>query len=402
MILSLSWKNIWRTRHRSLVVIGAIIIGVWSLIFMMGFYNSFINAFARNSINNEYSHIQIHNPEYLIEPDLATEIQNETAIRNMLVRSVSVEAVSSRRKVNAMIASTKTSLGVQVFGIDPDDESKTTNLESHLVEGSYFLNIKRNPILVSVKTAEKLKLKLKSKVVITFQDYDGNITAASCRVSGIFDSKAPRINERVVYMKKVDINRLVGNDGVNEVAILLNDVESIPEVINQLEPHAKDTVRSYKEVAPELNLMENSSRITKIIVTAIIMLALVFGIINTMLMAVLERTKEIGMLRSVGMHRKSIFTMIMLETILMGFIGGPMGLGFGYLTILILGKVGLDLSSFSEALDDFGIDTILYPSVETSTYPVLMFVVLFTALLGAIYPAIKAIRLNPLDAIRKI
>jgi ABC-type antimicrobial peptide transport system permease subunit len=132
------------------------------------------------------------------------------------------------------------------------------------------------------------------------------------------------------------------------------------------------------------------------------MLALLFGIVNTMLMAVLERTKEIGMLRSIGMHKKSVFRMIILETCLMSAIAGPIGLVLGYLTNLWLGTKGMDLSSYATALEQYGMDAIFYPSISNTTYPVLMMVVILTAFLGAIYPAIKAIQLNPLEAIRKL
>ena len=132
------------------------------------------------------------------------------------------------------------------------------------------------------------------------------------------------------------------------------------------------------------------------------MLSLLFGIVNTMLMAVLERTKEIGMLRSVGMHRKSIFIMIIVETSLMGVLSGPIGLLLGYATISWLGERGLDLSVYADALKEYGMDAIFYPEIENFTYPVLMLVVMITVFIGAMYPAIKAIRLNPLEAIRKL
>jgi len=402
MILSLSWKNIWRSKKRSLVVIGAITLGVWALIFMIAFYNSFGTAFARNAINYEHSHIQIHHPDYLIEADVKNQVEGVPEIIGSIKNELLVKAFSGRQKVNGMIASTKTSAGVQIYGIEPSAESGTTSLEGQLLEGSYFSKIKRNPILISAKTAEKLGVKVRSKIVLTFQDIQGNITSASCRIEGIFESKSPKINEGVIYLKMSDLNRLVGSNGINEFAILLHSNEQIELVQERLQSTTENTVRSYKEVAPEFNLMEESSVITKQLLTIIIMLALLFGIINTMLMAVLERTREIGMLRSVGMHRRSIFSMVMLETTLMGLMAGPMGLLLGYLTISWLGSRGLDLSVYSDALKEYGFDAIFYPEIQNSTYPMLMVVVMLTAFVGAIYPAIKAVRLNPLEAIRKL
>ncbi len=402
MILKLSWKNIWRSKRRSFVVIGAIILGVWALIFMIAFYNSFGASFTRSAINHDYSHVQVHNPRYLSDPDLDFIINNESKVLSKLDVSPLVKSYSARQKVNGMIASPKTSAGIQIYGVDPSTESLTTGLEDQLVEGTYFIKIKRNPIVLSQKIADKLKVKIRSKVVLTFQDKDRNITSASFRVEGIFDSKSPKINEGVVYVRRSDLNRLVGIAGFHEVGILLEKTDDIDSMKYQLSMITEDTVRSYAEIAPEFNLMEESSVMTKRILTIIIMLALLFGIINTMLMAVLERTKEIGMLRSVGMKKRSVFSMIVTETCLMGILSGPIGLLFGHLTILWLGQRGLDLTNYADALKEYGYDAIFYPEIQAVTYPVLMFTVILTAFIGAIYPAIKAINLNPLEAIRKI
>ncbi len=402
MILSLAWKNIWRSKRRSFVVIGAIIVGVWALIFMFAFYNSFIEAFSRNAVNHDYSHIQIHNPDYLIEPGLEFQLSNVDRLESYLSDLPEIKSWSSRQIANGMLASPKTNAGVQIYGVEPEAEALTTGLESLLVEGTYFEAISRNPILISEKLADKLKVKVRSKVVITIQNLDREIIAASFRVEGIFKSKSPRINETGVYVRYDDLSRLTGVDGINEIAVFLNDSEQISLVKDYLSVSTTDLVRTYREVAPEFDMMEQQSAMTKQIVTVIIMLALLFGIVNTMLMAVLERTKEIGMLRSIGMHKKSVFEMIVLETCLMSLIAGPIGLLMGYATNLWLSTRGMDLSSYATALEQYGMDAIFYPSISNATYPVLMMVVIFTAFLGAVYPAIKAIQLNPLEAIRKL
>jgi ABC-type lipoprotein release transport system permease subunit len=149
MILSLSWKNIWRSKRRSFVVIGAIILGVWSLIFMIAFYNSFGEAFIRNAVYYQYSHLQIKNPAYVADPKLDHFIKDEKRIIEFLNQSPNIEAWSVRSIVNAMLSSPKNSVGIQVFGVDPMLEAKTTSLDSQLVEGTYFEKISRNPILIS-------------------------------------------------------------------------------------------------------------------------------------------------------------------------------------------------------------------------------------------------------------
>ncbi|MDW3193693.1 MAG: FtsX-like permease family protein [Cytophagales bacterium] len=402
MIAKLSWKNIWRSRRRSLTVIGAIAIGVWALIFMIGFYNSFGDAFIRSAVNYEYAHIQIHHADYLEDPDLKYVLEDYAGLEDHLGQIEEILSYSDRMKVNAMLASPKTNTGIQVFGIDPAKEANTTQLSEQMVEGTYFQKFKRNPILISEKLAEKLKVKIRSKVVLTFQDKTNEITAAAFRVEGIFNSKSPAINEGVVYVRKDDLAKLTLIDQPHEIGILLHSAQAIDSTQIQIAQFTSNSVRSYKEVAPQFNLMEESSEMITRIMTVIMMLALLFGIINTMLMAVLERTREIGMLRSIGMHKSKVFSMILLETLFLGMLGGPVGCLLGLATITWLNTKGLDMSAYADALAQYGAEAIFYPAMQGSEYISLMLVVIFTAFVGAIYPALKAIHLNPLEAIRKL
>lgn len=402
LLLSLSWKNIWRSRKRSFAVIGSIAVGVWALVFLFAFLNSFNEGYIRNAIQYDYSHLQIHHPQYRIDPVPGHYIATAPEIDSALQAMADVRAFSNRTIVSGMAATGRSSQGVQIIGINPEQEAGVTSLEKLLLEGPYFTG-KRNPVLISKEVADELDAHLRSKIVLTFQDSSGNITAAAFRVDGIFESKSPRINEGVVYVRKSDIQGLIQLHETHEIAILLHQSEQIPEVKRRLAavfPNAE--VMSFRELAPEFDLLAQQSVVSKQILTSIIMLALLFGIVNTMLMAVLERTKELGMLRAIGLHKRKVFFMVLLETVLMAAIGGPVGALLGVLTNSYCHVYGLDLSRYAESLKEYGYDSIFYPVLEPSQYPLLMLVVILTALLGAIYPAIKAVKLNPVESIRKI
>ena len=386
-------------------MMSAVAIGVWSLIFMVSFYNSMMGAISRNSLQHDYSHIQIHHEGYLSEPGLDFQVKNPSTLMEFPSQISDIEAASGRLIVNGMVASPKTNLGIQVYAIDPADEAAVTDLPSFLIAGDYFTNIKRNPILLSQKLAEKLKVKVRSKVVITVQDLEANIRAGAFRVSGIFHSKSPRINNGVVYLPHSDLSKLINSTDTsfNEFAYLLKDNESLIQAKIIMEAKTKNLVRTYREIAPEFDMIEEGSAISKQVITVIVMLALLFGIINTMLMAVLERTKEIGMLRAIGMFKRKIFLMIVLETFMISLVSAPVGLTAGFLTNRYFERTGgMDLSQYAGALEQYGGDAIFYPELGQSTYLLLMLVVMMTALIGAIYPAIKAVNLEPLEAIRKL
>jgi len=187
MIIAVAWRNIWRSKTRSLVILIAICLGLASGIFYMGFYQGMVDQRINTAIKTESSHIQIHNMEYLNNPDKKFLIANTDSV-NQVIKSVSgVKATSSRIIMNTMIQSPTTASGVKVTGIVPEDEKLVTNLYTRLIEGTYFEEGKRNPIVIGKKLAEKLKVRLKSKVVITLQDMEGNMTGASFKVEGIFE-----------------------------------------------------------------------------------------------------------------------------------------------------------------------------------------------------------------------
>ncbi|MCB0707648.1 MAG: FtsX-like permease family protein, partial [Saprospiraceae bacterium] len=197
---------------------------------------------------------------------------------------------------------------------------------------------------------------------------------------------------------------LLGKENIgHEAALLLQSTDMIGVVQNRLKAaHPELMVKNYAEISPEIELFNTQMKMSSTIIIVIVMLALIFGIINTMLMAVLERYKELGMLMAVGMNKLRVFFMIVFETIMLGLIALPLGLGLGYGSVQLLAEKGIDLSNYSKGMQEFGMSEIIYPSANTDLYLQLAFAVLFTALLGSIYPAYKAIRLRPVEAMRKL
>ena len=382
----------------------AIIIGVVSFAFLMGFINAVIVSFVNNAINSEHSHVQLHHPEFKKDHEIKYDIARAAEISDLLRSDSLVRAVSRRTVIDGMIASSKTGSGTTIYGIDETEEASVTRLDSALVEGDYFIGIKRNPLLISVKMAEKLKLSLKSKVVLTLQNKQGEITAGAFRVVGIFESLSPKINKSVVYARQSDIERLLGDgNSVHEMAVLLHNLDDEPAFTAGLKEKFPDMqIESWAELAPELEMMQSQVWINMAVVLFIILGALCFGIINTMLMAVLERVKELGMLMAVGMKKGKVFSMIIMETLMMALVSVPVGIAIAALINHSVHETGLDLSAWSEGLKEIGYPLVLYPEVMLSDYITIGVGVGLTAIIAAIYPALKAIRLKPIDALHTI
>jgi ABC-type lipoprotein release transport system permease subunit len=295
--------------------------------------------------------------------------------------------------------------GAVVKAIDPTSEKGLTHMNEKVIEGDFFDTESRNPIVVSQTVAEKLKLKLRSKVVLNFQKVNGDLTAAAFRVVGIYKTSNRQTDELVSYTRLEDVQDLtgMGPGRFHEIAMSVADLEFVDQVRDDLRNELPGTlVESYKEISPDLELFNSQIKINMIIMTTIVMLALIFGIINTMLMAVLERVRELGMLMAIGMNKVRVFKMIVLETILISIIGTPIGLLLGYLTVNGLNKQGIDLSLWAKGLEKFGMSNVIRPTLQSDAYITIVVAIVVTAVLGSIYPSIKAIRLKPVEALRKL
>ncbi|UZR93857.1 ABC transporter permease [Chondrinema litorale] len=403
MILSISWRNIWRNATRSFVIITAVALGLAAGIFSLAVMNGLTEQKMRTAIENQTSHIQIHEEGFTANKDVKLFLKNADKIDQELHSDNAVKAFSMRTVSTGMVASSKGSVGLQLNGINPESEKQVTYIWQNMREGDYLSEDSRKPILISSKTAEKLEVKMKSKVVLTLQDVNGEIVGAAFRVAGIFQTTSTAFDKGNAFIKKEDLQKLLQTPNqVHVVAILLNDADEVPNELSQLKTSLGDDylIQSWKEVLPELSYLSDASMQTNFLFLAVILTALAFGILNTMLMSVFERIKEIGVLMAVGMNKLKVFNMIVIETILLSALGALVGMLIGIIIINWTAQHGINLSMFAEGLASYGVSDTIYPSLSVSFYIMLMIMVFVTALLSSIYPAVKALSLRPAEALQ--
>ncbi|WP_461632119.1 ABC transporter permease [Labilibaculum euxinus] len=403
MIRSVAWRNIWRSPLRSGIIIAAISVGMSAGVFTTTFTKGWMNQRLEAGVETEASHIRIQQPKFGENYDLKESIPNSESLVNEISKLDHINGISPRIVIQSMLASAETGTGVKIIGINPEKEKTVTNLHSKLSEGKYFEGVKRNPILIGAKLAKKLKVKMRSKVVITVQDASGNITGGAFRVCGIFDITSGMFEETNVFVRKTDLARLLDLESSvsHEILVHLDDTELIDQQSLLLKKKHKNLlVQTWKESMPELGYINEIGNLYTYIFVIIILLALGFGIVNTMLMVILERIKELGMLMAIGMSKARIFGMLMLETVLLTFTGGftgiLLGLGATYATM----EKGIDLSDYAAGLEDMGYSSHIYPVVELETLVTIAILVLITGIAASVYPARKALKYNPAEAIR--
>lgn len=404
-LIRLSWKNVWRNKVRSSVVIISVILATWSSVFLMAFYNGMTLQFVRDQLVNYISHIQINDPRYVDESMPGYFIDNEMSVLASIRQLPFVEVATPRTVVQGLASSATGNYGVSIQGVHPDQEKSTTRIHEYLVEGDYFETQLRNPVIIGEDLAHRLQVQLRSRIVLTFQDTSGTITAGAFRVTGILKTPNSAYNEQSIQVQAPDLQRLIGvPDAAHEIVVLVDDFTKAGVYAQQIDSvlGRQLSVRTWGQVSPVLQYVDSNMDVSMYTIVVIIIIALCFSIINTMLMAVLERTHELGMLQAIGLDKPRTFAMIMLETLFLTMVGAPFGFLLSWGFINYYGEHGIDLSMFSKGLEMYGFDSIIYTELHLSYFINLTLIMLVATLISAVYPAVKVLKLQAVEAMRKL
>lgn len=404
MVLIMAWRNIWRNKMRSLIIILSIALGLFAGISVLGLYKGMMKSRVRNVIDAEQSHLQIHDPNFKKDYEPKFILQNGFSVLKTIAALPQVKSFSARSITNGMLATASGSSGVQIIGVVPDREYLTSQLSAKIIEGKSFDPLRTNQLIAGKKLASKMKLKPGSKLVLTFTDTAGNLVSGAFRVAAIYRSNNAPLDEKNVYVNITDLDNLLNITGkFHEIAILLKkdeDVASVQQLLRQKFPGYQ--IENWREISPETDLLIRTTDQYSYIIIIIIMLALAFGIINTMLMAIIERTREIGMMMALGTTRIRVFLLILTETILITITGTPVGALAGWSVISYFSKHGLNVSGMGkEMMSSFGFGTMIYPEFPIEKLPGILLIIISTALVSGLFPAVKALRLQPAEAIAR-
>lgn len=474
MIANLAWKNIWRNRSRSLVVMISITLGTIAGVFVAGLITGWSNQRISEVIHTELGHIKLQNPDYLINEEISRVLSDAEGISDFLSASPDVEAYAFRSKVVAMATTARGNAGLVLKGVDPEKEKEVSALYKKLLPngGGYFEKEGRLPqVIISAKTAEQLRIKNyriapyvadsllvlgvpniavnkldslleqrflteksfkravskhwsqteirkyapalmqaaayiqpRARITFSFTNTTGNLAYQTYQVSGVYKTSNTMFDAGTAFVRQDDLAPVAGllPNQFHEVSVVLSKKnEALEQFKNQLKKEFPETsVLTWKELAPDAGMMADFMQVYYFMIMGIIFLALAFGIINTMLMAILERIKELGMLMAIGMNRFKVFRMIMLETIFLTLTGSLLGMALGAMLIKITGHTGLNFSSVAEGFEAIGWSAQVFPSIEPVFFFEITLMVIFVGILSSIIPAQKALKLKPIEALR--
>lgn len=404
MLLIIAWRNIWRNRRRSLIVMLSIVVGVVFAMLSDGLSIGMIHQMLDNQIGSHVSHIQIHAKGYNDNQVIQNAIPDRARVEKALGATGGVRHWSRRVSTFGLLSSALNSSGGLIVGVEPEREEAVTSIKASIVEGTYLTG-KANEVVIGRRMAEKLGIGLGDKVVGMASALNGDVGSDLFRVVGLYQTISSEFDKMHMFTSLSGLQgMLVMEDRVVEYAVIVDDIEQVDRIASALRAHLGDDyeVLSYRDLLPMLVYMVDMYGQMMVVLYVVIGLAMIFGIINTMLMSVFERIQEFGVLMAIGMKNSAVFRMVMAEALLLSVMGTAIGMVVGIGGLLLLGEVGIDLSLFADGLNAFGMGAVIYPRLTFGSIVGVVVIIPLTALIGSLYPALKATRLQPVTAIRYV
>ncbi len=399
-LLTIAWRNIWRHPARSGVLLAAIIAGLWAGVLVTGLMNGMMQQRMDYMIESEITYAQVHHPEFRTEGNAWMFIPEHKEITEWLAADDRVKSYTSRVITDGMLQSPVKTSGVRIRGIDPERERETTTFHENMVAGEYLDNEMRNAVLLGESLASDHNMEIGDRIVLTFEDTESELTSAAFNIAGYFKSASSQFDDRNVFVRSEDLSHLLSERPVvHEIAMMLTSDEYTAPVVKEINERFEGVIaQSWYEISPELGTLQAMNGMYVFILNGIILIALAFGILNTMLMAIFERMREIGVLLSIGMSRLKVFAMITLEAIILSLSGAFAGIFLAWLSISYLHNQGVNLEMFAAGIEEIGWPTVIYPFIYTHEFVYVVILVIIIAMLATLYPAFKAFKINPIEA----
>jgi ABC-type lipoprotein release transport system permease subunit len=402
-ILILAWRNLWRNHRRTLIMLAAITVGVWAMIFMTALMRGMVDDMLLHGIRSLPGEVQIHHPDYRDDPSINNSMPPPGGGLLAALESAEVEAWTSRVRVPAVISSERDSRGVVLLGVEPDSEAQISFDLDTIIAGRFIEGGVDRGLVIGAKMADRLETELGKRVVVMSQDPKNNIADRGFRVVGIYKAKLASLEETYIYAGRDTVQKMLKlGDNVSEVAVNGGDYRNVDAMYSTIADAAGEGVETlpWYEIDTYLGSMLAMMDGFVLVWIVIVFLALSFGLVNTLVMAVFERVREIGLMQALGMRPSTILYQILMESLLLLLIGLVLGNVFAVATVIPL-QDGIDISIVAEGMEMMGTSSVLYPALKANDMILANLVVIILGLLTSILPAWRAASYNPIEALNK-
>lgn len=398
LLLQLSWRNLWRHRRRNIILLSAIAVAVAGVVLLNSLLRGMQADIQNSVIDNLTGHVKVLQPGYLDDPGIAHGFE----VADGWDLDLAPEAIAgwtSRVRVPAVIMSERETRGVQLVGVDPARED-ISFLRSIVIDGEGLSDADDRRVLVGAALAEQLETRVGRRLVLVTQGADGRNREAGYRIAGTYRAEVRGLEKAFVFTGAATLQNMLDTLVVTELSVRLSDDRYEPGILDKMvNAFVGLEVLSWRQLEPQAATIVELVDSMIFIYFLVVMGALVFGLVNTLVTAVMERVRELGMLRALGMRPRTVVAQVMVESsliMLVGVVGGVLIAAAVYSQV----ADGIDLTRFGDSLASFGLRPHFVPVIKIGDVFLVAGLSLVLGLLASFYPARRAVKLNPLEALR--
>ncbi|MGB4849477.1 MAG: FtsX-like permease family protein [Saprospiraceae bacterium] len=403
-LFTLAWKNLWRNRSRTLITMASIFFAVILSVIASSLKDGIFDNLVKNVVSFYSGYVQIHKKGYWDEQILDNSFKSSIATTQKILEDKNVTGITSRLESFALASSADITQGSLLVGINPDEENHITLLKGKVIEGNYLRNDDQS-VLLAQGLAERLKLKVSDTIVLIGQGYHGSTAAGKYPVNGIVKFGSPALNDKALFMPLTAAQEFYGADGMVTTYILsLKDNKALQITASSVRSVLDDDfeVMTWEELMPEVKQHIQSDSNSMKYVQAILYMLICFGIFGTLLMMMVERRYEMGMLVAIGMKKSKLIILLVFESVLTVIMGCILGILVSIPLVYYFKQYPIRMGGdTAKAYERFGFEAIFPTSTEASHFIYQGLIVLVIGLLLSLYPIYKVIRLNPVIAMKR-
>ncbi len=411
MIIRMGWRNLWRNPRRTIIILTAIVVGIISMVFLSAFARGMMEGIVRNSIDNLVGDIKIHHAEYRFDPAIENRLRDVQSILDEIKGLLPAETkVALRLRLEGMLSTSRENAGVEVVGIQQIHERGVSFIGKPSFNGEMLENDDKNGLIIGQALIDRMGLEIGKKVVLMISDITGESSSRAFRIRGTYRTALQDHEKRYVFVNLTTLQKMAGVQGdVSEISLVLADstlyrsgeVTRLAGVLNESLQIKELEARSWEKMLPAIRAYVGLFDLFMVIWFVVVFIAMGFGIVNTVLMAVYERMREFGLQRALGMRSSGIIMLVLVEVFLLLLVGIIIANSVSFLLVQIFSS-GIDLGIFAEGMQMYGIERIIYPVLTIKDVLMANGVAIVLGLAAGFYTALHAARFTPVETMRHL
>lgn len=397
LILKMAWKNSFIRLSRTLLVIIMIAVSMSMMLGIQGIYDGMVNNMVDKNKRSDSGDISIFAKDYRVNRDLSYRVKNAQEIKAEIQKMDGVEAAALRLRADGLLSTARKSSFALVVGIDLNEEERFGKFSEFLKEGS--VDLQKQGAIIGIELAKTLKVRVGSKVIFSTQDGSGEINSIALYIRAIVQTTNIALDNSAIFIDIGQLHKFLGTASTEATQIAVKSKDE--KLYGELKAKYPNLdVKSFLELQPMIKQMQDLMVIFNSVTFFIVMSVVFVGIFGVMYVSILDRIREFGIMLSVGMHYKYIRLQILFEALFVGLIGYLSGAVLGAVILIYLKNQGIDLSSFSDALEMWGYESTIHGTIKVSYFTTTFAAIITASLFSILIPLKKIKKLNPIEVIK--